>query len=92
MLEADVTIVHGACPKGADALVDLISSNFDWRIERYPANWSLYGNRAGYARNYQMVALGADLCLAFIKDQSRGSTMCAHLAEQAGIKTERFNE
>jgi hypothetical protein len=35
-------------------------------------------------------ATGADLCLAFIRNHSRGASMCADLAEQAGIRTIRI--
>jgi hypothetical protein len=45
---------------------------------------------AGMYRNADMVALGADLCLAFILDQSAGATKCAGLARAAGITVRPF--
>lgn len=84
-----VVVVHGACPEGGDAIAD------GWaiergrqgpvRAERWPANWKHFGKKAGFMRDKAMVDEGADVCLAAIRDESRGATMTAELAERAGI-------
>lgn len=89
----DVVIVHGACPKG----VDRFASNWVRHCqlpgvteEAHPAEWKSYGKSAGFRRNVEMVALGADVCLAFIANGSPGSTHCADAAQRAHIPTLRF--
>jgi hypothetical protein len=91
------TLVHGDCPKGADAYADewgrlRKGQGFPIVIERHPADWNgPHKKGAGYARNAEMVKLGADLCLAFIRNESNGVTHCAGLAEKAGIEVVRFH-
>lgn len=84
----EVTIIHGAAA-GADAQAEYWAVYFGYTNEAHPADWEKYGKRAGFIRNDAMVKLGADVCLAFIHNESRGASMCADLAEKAGIKTIR---
>jgi hypothetical protein len=89
----EITVVHG-CARGADMIADGWArdrrQNWPVLVERHPADWKMYGRRAGWVRNHRMVQAGADICLAFINNESAGATGCANLAERAGIRTERF--
>jgi YspA, cpYpsA-related SLOG family len=85
-----VTIVHGDCPKGADYLADIFATSvLKCDVERYPADWS-QGKSAGFRRNRRMVNTMPDICLAFIRDKSKGTTSCRDLAKAQGIATESF--
>lgn len=95
-VEGPFTVVHGACPTGADWMASDWVANMleadmgDVREEAHAANWQLEGKRAGFIRNARMVNLGADVCLAFIRNGSRGASHTAALAEQAGIPVRRY--
>lgn len=57
-------------------------------LEPHPwdQKWKTFGRGGGMVRNKYMVSLGANLCLAFIHDDSPGASQCSAEAEKAGIK------
>lgn len=87
----DVTLVSGHCPSGADVICENFAYNVGWDVELYPAEWDKYSRAAGPLRNYEMVMNGADVCLAFIRNRSKGATMTAKLAQDTHIETRIFH-
>src|SRR6266851_4582333 len=83
-------LVTGACPRGADAIAARLWQARGGQVEQHPADWPA-GRGAGFARNAAMVALGADACLAFIRDASPGASHAARLAALAGIPVHRYD-
>lgn len=102
----EVVIVHGGA-RGADQLAATWAEGCEPPIatEAHPVTqqmWQENPRVAGYMRNIDMVAMGADVCLAFIspchKDGchrpephgSHGASHTADLAESVGIQTIRI--
>ena len=104
-----LTLVVGAARAGADnmaqgwALDRRYQSSYGAVIlEPHPADWDAHGKRAGFIRNAEMVALGADEGDAFIMPcilpscrkrvphGTHGASHCAALAERAGIPVRRY--
>lgn len=82
----EVTIVvHGDNPKGADRMAKEFAEAMWWlEPEPHPADWS-WGKAGGNYRNQDMVDLGADVCLAFNRNDSSGTKDCVKRARAAGI-------
>jgi YspA, cpYpsA-related SLOG family len=86
---ADLTIISGAC-RGADKLAVEVAKKLGLNFREYPANWSLYGKKAGVIRNQQMIDLESpDLVIAFHTDieSSKGTKDMIGRAKYQGITT-----
>lgn len=89
-----VTLMHGDC-RGADRLSEEALRELEAEgvlevmdVERYPADWGLYGRAAGPVRNKRMVGMGPDLVLAFHENlkESKGTADCVRKAKAADIR------
>lgn len=83
--DPSAVLVSGACNTGADQQCEELWASLGGAIERHPAEWDEYGKSAGFRRNTEMVALGAALCLAFVRHNSRGASHTVDEAARAGI-------
>ena len=96
-LGKQMVLVEGECPDSPDEYsVDwadqMIAMGFSVVVDPHPADWEKFGRGAGYRRNAEMVKLGADICLAFIHNESKGASHTAALADKAAIRTVVFEE
>ena len=80
-------IVHGAA-RGADEIAAKAALLFGHEVEPHPADWVMYGKRAGYVRNRDMATHGADLCLAFWDGDSPGTRQMIGVCREKGIHVE----
>lgn len=75
-LPPGTVIVHGHCPRGADAHADRAATELGLPVERYPADWDRYGKSAGHRRNAEMldtVSPTNGYVIAFQRDGSPGT-------------------
>lgn len=79
----DVTVVSGTA-QGADRLGERWAEMRGYDIERYPAQWDVYGKSAGYKRNEYMASIATNL-LAFWDGKSRGTKHMIDIAKRKGL-------
>lgn len=82
-----VVIVSGHA-RGADSCAEKYAKERGYLLKVFPAQWDKYGKSAGYKRNLQMHEFIAKFkdrgCVAFWKDQSKGTAHNFGLAEKFG--------
>ena len=94
LLGTKLTLVHGACPSGTDAIADRWARRREDAgviVETHQANWNQYKRSAGPIRNQHMVDLGADMCIGFVYGASIGTRHTLSLARNAKIVTFMVN-
>ena len=85
----DIIIVSGTA-NGADKLGEKYAATRFYNVERYPADWTQHGRRAGYIRNAEM-ATDADALVALWDGESRGTKHMIAIAQQMGLPTRIIN-
>jgi hypothetical protein len=79
-------VIHGAAT-GADTLGGRAAAKLGIPAQEFPANWNLYGKRAGSIRNQQMLDEGKpNICIAFPDPTSRGTWDMVRRAKKAGLE------
>jgi hypothetical protein len=79
-----VEIISGTA-KGADKLGEKYANETGLKVVRFPANWDLYGKRAGYLRNVDMAKYGTH-CVCFWDGISKGTSHMINIAKQEGLE------
>lgn len=83
-----ITAIISGGAEGADKMGEEYAYMNHIPLHRYPANWFLFGKKAGPIRNQQMIDEGKpDLVVAFPTKNSRGTYDMIRRAEKHGIKT-----
>ena len=83
-----ITILQGGA-KGADLIAGQWGKDEHLEVIEVPAEWDLYGKRAGPIRNNEMLKMNPDLVIAFHNniESSKGTKDMVYKARKAGIKT-----
>ena len=68
----NILSVLSGCANGPDRFGEQWAYSLNIDIEKFPANWDLYGKRAGFVRNIEM-AEKADALVAFWDGSSKGT-------------------
>lgn len=88
------TIICGMA-RGADMLGYTLAKEYQLPLITFPADWTLYGKRAGVIRNEQMAKYayeqGNGVLLAFWDNKSKGTKWMIDLAKKYNLEVHIFN-
>lgn len=89
LAKGHLTLIHGACPDGADAIADVLGKKLGAKVVPVEANWERFGKRAGMIRNQKMLdEQRPDVVYAFrAHGKSAGTDDMIERALKAGVTT-----
>jgi len=82
--QKELTIISGTA-NGADKLGERYANDNHLKLEQYPAMWDLFGKKAGYMRNEEMVKV-ADAAIVFWDGKSKGSKHMIDISKKYNLK------
>jgi hypothetical protein len=81
----EITCVISGGAEGVDKLGELYATHIGVDVVVFPAQWDLYGRKAGYIRNAKMARFGEAL-LAIWDGKSKGTKHMIDIATKEGLK------
>jgi hypothetical protein len=81
----EITTILCGMAKGVDQLGKRYGEEKEIPIEKFPANWEIYGKMAGYFRNEQM-GRNADALIAIWDGESKGTKQMIGIARLLKLK------
>jgi hypothetical protein len=80
-LKPNITQVISGAARGADSLGEQWAKENQIDTLIFPANWGLYGKRAGFIRNEDIIK-NCDFCIAFWDGKSKGTAHSISLCKK----------
>jgi hypothetical protein len=80
-LKQNITQIISGAARGADSLGEQWAKENQIDTLIFPANWGLYGKRAGFIRNEDIIK-NCDICIAFWDGKSKGTAHSISLCKK----------
>lgn len=81
----EITEVVSGCARGADHYGEMVAEETNTPVKKFPAEWDIYGKRAGYIRNQKMAEY-ADAVIAVWDGKSNGTKDMIQRAKDNDLK------
>lgn len=81
----EITEVVSGTAMGVDRMGEVWAKENNIPISYFPAQWNIYGKRAGYIRNEEM-ARNAEALIAVWDSESRGTLHMINIAKSKNLK------